>query len=122
MPSRQRSRAAAYSTAKLRLRTSASIDNHVIVITHRARQHDVDLAAQRGVDQAVQEAIVGRLVRAQQELALRAATRDQVELTRKDLAWKHPSPGIKMLANLVAMDLIWLAEIAVRPRTASEIR
>ncbi|HSR99972.1 MAG TPA: hypothetical protein VLM79_23115, partial [Kofleriaceae bacterium] len=86
----------------------------MIVIAHRARQHDIDLAPPRGVDKAVQEAVVGRLVRAQQELALRAATCDQVELTWKDLAWKHTYAAIKMLANESRRDLMQLAADDVR--------
>jgi hypothetical protein len=40
------------------------------VVAHRARQHHVDLAAQGGMNEAVQERVVGRRVWTQQELAL----------------------------------------------------
>ena len=88
---------------ELRVATRAIIDHHVIVIAHRARQHDVNLAAQCGVDQAIQERVVGGLVRSQQELALRTTTGDQVELTRKHLTWKHPSGCDQDAGQVVAM-------------------
>src|SRR6188474_3242636 len=55
-------------------------DHGVVVVAHRARQDHVDVAAHGGVDEAVEERVVGRVVWPQQELALGAATRDQVEL------------------------------------------
>jgi hypothetical protein len=58
----------------------------MVVIAHCTRQQDVDLGAQRGGDQTVEEGVVGRGVGAEQELALSAAAGDQVEL-----AWKHLS-------------------------------
>jgi len=45
----------------------------MVMVTHRARQQHVDLAAQRSSDQAIQERIIGRRVQPQQELALGAA-------------------------------------------------
>jgi hypothetical protein len=57
----------------------------MIVITERARQHHLDLAPLRSLDQAVRERVVRLGVGARQELALRAATGDQVELTGEHL-------------------------------------
>jgi hypothetical protein len=72
------------------------------MIAHRAGQQDVDLAAQRGGDQAVQEGVVGRGVRAEQELALGAAAGDQVELTRKHLPREHAMARNQDLGQSIA--------------------
>src|SRR5262249_52410507 len=58
----------------------------MVVDAHRARQEDLDLAAQGGGDQAVQERVVDGGVGAEQELALGAAAGDEIELAGKDLA------------------------------------
>jgi hypothetical protein len=51
----------------------AIVDRGMVVVAHRAREQYVDLAAQRGGDQAVPERVGGRRVGAEQELALGAA-------------------------------------------------
>jgi len=51
----------------------AVVDHSMVVIAHRTRQQDVDLGAQRGSDQTVEEGVVGRGVGSEQELALSAA-------------------------------------------------
>jgi hypothetical protein len=49
---------------ELRVAAGAVVDHGMVVVAHRARQQHVDLAAQRGGDQAVQERVVGHRVRA----------------------------------------------------------
>jgi hypothetical protein len=71
----------------------------MVVVAHGARQQHMDLAPQRRMDQAVEERVVGRGVRAEQELALRAAASDQVELTRKHLAREHAQVASKRSAS-----------------------
>ena len=92
----------------------AIVDHDMIVVAHRARQEHVDLAAQRGGDQAVQERVVGRRVRSQQELALAATAGDQVELTWKDLAREHAPVAIKISANRLLRGFAQLAPPSVR--------
>src|ERR1043165_1123074 len=94
---------------ELRVSAFAVVDHRVVVVTHRAGQQDLDLAPQRRCDQAVQERIVGRRVGAKQELALRAATGDQVELPRKDLARKHGSGASKFSTRPGRWNLVGLA-------------
>jgi hypothetical protein len=56
----------------------------MIVIAERARQHHLDLAALRSLDQTARERVVRVGVGRQQALSLRSlrtATSDQVELT-----------------------------------------
>jgi hypothetical protein len=91
------------------------IENHgMIVITEGARQHHLDLAPLRSLDQTVRERVVSFGVGPQQELALRAATGDQVELTGKHLpGQRHPCRRIKKSANSPPQDLTRLA-----PRTS----
>jgi hypothetical protein len=84
------------------------------VVAHRARQQHVDLAALCGSDQAVQESVVGDRVRTQQELAVAAATGDQVELTRKHLAREHGLAVIKIFASGRRRDFAQLMAISVR--------
>jgi hypothetical protein len=94
-----------------------------MVVAHRARQQHVDLAAQRGDDQAVEERVVGRRVRAQQELALGAAAGDQVELTRKHLAREHALARYQDLGQPIATRSPAVgAEIVRVPDSMSEWR
>jgi hypothetical protein len=61
-------------------------DHGMIVIAERTRQHHLDLAPLRCLDQTVRERVVRVGVRPQQELALCAATGDQIELTGDTLS------------------------------------
>jgi hypothetical protein len=101
----------------------AVIDNGVVVIAHRARQQDVDLGAQRGGDQTVEEGVVGRGVGAEQELALGAAAGDQVELARKHRSGKHALAPDQDLGLSIATRsrAVWVARVRW-PAIASEIR
>ena len=102
-------------------------DHGMIMIAERARQHHLDLAPLRSLDQAVRERVVRLGVGPQQELALRAATGDQVELTGEHLPrQRHPCRRIKKSANPPPRDLTRLAPRTSerRPRVSelSEIR
>ena len=89
-------------------------DHGMIVIAECARQHHLDLAAPRSLDQTVRERVVRVGVGPQQELALRAAASDQVELTGEHLlGQRHPCRRIKKSANPPPQDLTRLA-----PRTS----
>ena len=89
----------------------------------RGRKIYGDLAPQGRMDQAVEECIVGRRVRAEQELALSAAAGDQVELARKHLAREH-APGDQQAAcQCSVMRSPAVRGTSVRwPATASETR
>lgn len=66
---------------------AVAIEDHSVVVVGRCiRQKDLDVESLRRLGEAVEESVVGLLVGTQQELALRAAPRDQVEPARKDLA------------------------------------
>jgi len=54
----------------------AIVNDDVMVVGHRARQHDVDAAVLRRLGEAVRECVVGLLVRTQQEHAQQAAARE----------------------------------------------
>src|SRR5262245_17823830 len=84
---------------ELRVASLAVVDHGMVVVTHRARQEHVDLTAQGGVDQAVEEGVDGGHIGAQQELTLAAAAGDQVALARKDLTGEHGSGGSNFLAS-----------------------
>jgi hypothetical protein len=84
---------------ELRVPAEAVVHHDVVVVAHRARKQHVDLAPQCGMDQAVEECIVGRGIRAEQELALRAPAGDQVELTWKHLAREHARVASKRPAS-----------------------
>jgi hypothetical protein len=57
-----------------------------MVVRHCAGNQDVNLKAVSGLCEAVQERVVCFGVRTQQEHPLRAAARDEVKATWKDLA------------------------------------
>src|SRR6185436_11585821 len=63
-------------------------DHRVMVIRHGAREDDLDATTLSGLCEAVGERVIGFLVGTQQELPLRAATRDHVETARNDGAWE----------------------------------
>ena len=66
----------------------------MIVIAERAWQHHLDLAPLRSLDQTVRERVVRVGVGPQQELALRAATGGQVELTGEHLPGTDIPAGV----------------------------
>ena len=72
--------------------TMAIVDHRVVVVRHRARQQDFDLTSLRGLDQAVRERGVRRLIGSEEELPLRATAGDHVELTGKYLARQRHGP------------------------------
>lgn len=89
----------------------------------RTRQQDVDLGAQRGHDQTVENGVVGRGVGAEQELALGAATGDQVELARKHLSGEHAVARNQDLGRSIATRSRAVGVARVRwPAIVSEIR
>jgi hypothetical protein len=57
-----------------------------VVVGHGTRQDDVDVEAQCGLGQAIDEGVVGVGIWAQQELPLGAAARDHVEAAGDHLA------------------------------------
>ena len=90
--------ATAASGARRARPPGAVVDQGMVVIVHRTRQRDVDLGAQRGSDQAVEEGVVGG-VGSEQELALSAAAGDQVELALKHLSGDHAVARVKFWAR-----------------------
>jgi hypothetical protein len=76
-------------------------DYGMVVVRHRTWQEYVDLTLLRGLDETVGEGVVGLGIWSQQELALRAPARDQVELTGEHLPrQRHAAGAIKNSANL----------------------
>src|SRR5687767_4487798 len=68
---------------------SERVEDHcMVVIRHGARKQYRDRAPLGGFDEAVGERVVGLGIGPEQELALRAAARDQVEVPGKDLPWQ----------------------------------
>jgi hypothetical protein len=61
----------------------------VVMVRHRRRQDQLDLAPRRRHRQAVQIRLVGLLVRPQQELSLYAPPVDHQEPTRQHLPWER---------------------------------
>src|SRR5438270_5983645 len=94
----------------IRTRTEGdgSAPHGVVVVGHGTRQEDVDLAALRGLDQAIGERVVGLGIGSEQELTLRTPAGDHVELTREDLTRQHAAATIKNAAMLRFCDLAML--------------
>jgi hypothetical protein len=90
---------------ELRVPAVAVVDHRVVVVRHRARQQHVDPVSQRGLDETVRERVICLSVRAQQELPLRAASRDQIELARQNWARQHAGLTIKISASRLRCDL-----------------
>src|SRR5678816_780188 len=87
-----------------------------MVIRESAGQQDRDVAALRGVREAVEEGIVGGRVGAQQELALRAAARDHVEPSGDDLAGQaHDTSSARSERATVVMWAGSRQEVGQRP-------
>lgn len=109
---------------KLRVAAHAVIDHDMIVVAHRAWQQHFDLATQRGMDEAVQDRVVGRRVGAQQKLALHAAAGDQVELSRKHLARTHERASFQDPGQVIATRsrVVDGTPVAGGPATMSESR
>jgi hypothetical protein len=70
---------------KLGVPAKAIKHDGVVVIAERAGQQNIDLVALRGFDQAIGESVVRVDVGPKQELPLRAAAGDHVELTQEHL-------------------------------------
>jgi hypothetical protein len=72
-----------------RIGTITIEDDSMVMIRHCAREEHLDAGPLCSDSEAVEESVVGVAVGAQQELSLRAATRDHVEPTGNDLARAH---------------------------------
>jgi hypothetical protein len=108
---------------ELRVATCSVVDHSVVVVAHHAGQEHVDVTPQGGVDQAVQEGIVGRRVGAEQELPLRAPAGDQIELAGQHLTRKHVVASSKDSAKHRRHDPRQLVNTAVRqPASVSGYR
>ena len=60
--------------------TVAIEDHRVVVIRRRESHENIDLVSRRRRREAIHKGVVGRIVRAQQELTLRATAGDEIEL------------------------------------------
>lgn len=65
-------------------RSVSVVEDRVMVVRHHNRENYLDAETPRGVRQAVQERVVGRMVGTQEKLPLRTATSEHVEG-----AWKY---------------------------------
>ena len=62
----------------------------------------------------MEEGVVGGPVESEEELALGAAARDQVELTREDLAWEHGGRAEQVVGQAARTTFCGVARRSVR--------
>jgi hypothetical protein len=94
--------------AKVHVVAVRILRNRVVMVGHHLRQDNLHVAALRRVGKRVRERVVGRRIRPQQELALRAPARDEQKVTREYGPWcGHAESTSKLLAERKV--LIWRA-------------